>query len=235
MTDRSGARFDDGHLDAVLASIGEHLVVEADGTPQQQPSRAARRRVLAVAAAVLAAAAIGVVAVAPVREAVADWLGIGTTRVERSAEPPSGAGLPPMVSGLQDLTRAEAEGALGALGRRLPDTDGTALGPPDRFGRPPEGGVMLIWDEGDTTLWIHPTSLRAETLYRKLVGATTDIRPVDGLGDGALLIGGDHILVTPHRRLAATTVLLWTDSGVEYRLESNLAPDTMIATARAIT
>jgi hypothetical protein len=79
-----------------------------------------------------------------------------------------------------------------------------------------------------------PGLVPAGDLYRKLTTMGDALRAVEGLGDGSLLITGDHILETPHRRVAATTVLMWTKGNVEYRLESNLGPEVMLETARAL-
>jgi hypothetical protein len=42
------------------------------------------------------------------------------------------------------------------------------------------------------------------------------------------------VLVTPHRTIADRTVLLWTVGDTEYRLESDLPLDAMVAIAHEI-
>jgi hypothetical protein len=242
MSERRGqARLDDDALGAVLASVGEHLVTGpgTDGTAAAgarqlrgltAPSRR-RLRLLAIAAALVVGAAISV-AVPPVRQAVADWMGLGSTRVERVPEGEGDAvGLPTLRAGAVPLT---AEEARRILPDGLPDTSASDLGPPDQLFRPPEGGVLLVWARGSTTLWAHHGDIGAGVLYRKLVSAGEQVRPVEDLGDSALLITGSHFLVTPARRLAAGSVLLWSAGGLEYRLESDLGADALIAVARSL-
>ncbi len=92
-------------------------------------------------------------AIAPVREAVADFLGIGSTSVEVVPEPDADpVGLPTIDEGLIDLSPSAAESR---LGHALPDVAATPLGEPDRIASMPEGGVLLAWSDGATTLWIH--------------------------------------------------------------------------------
>ena len=116
--------------------------------------RSARsRRWLAIAAAIVAVLVGATLAIAPVREAVADFLGIGSTEIEvvpeSEADP---AGLPTIDAGLVDITTSAAESR---LGQALPDVAPTSLGEPDRIMAMPEGGVLLAWADGATTLWIH--------------------------------------------------------------------------------
>ena len=227
----------DAHLEAVLASVGDHLVVpppvpwegEGDGA---RPSRPHRRAVGLVAAAVLVVAGAATV-VAPVRDAAAqvgDWLGIGHTRIERQAAPGADpSGLPPVASGLESVSPARAETE---LGRPLPTVD---LGDPDLLAVMPEGGVLLGWDEAATTLWVRPTADPAAIRVTKVVDELAAAERVPGLGESAVFVGGDHVLVTPHRRVAAGAVLLWIDAGLEYRLESDLPYDELLTTARSVS
>ena len=135
-------RFSDEQLDAVLAGVGRHLVVPEGvtfvvpgGAPRAERSTA---RVLALAAAVLLIALIGVgTLVAPVRDAVADWFGIGNTRVEQV---PAGdgdpTGLPSFSAGAAPTTAA---GAAARLGRPLPEVTDRALGTPRAARGAPRG------------------------------------------------------------------------------------------------
>ena len=165
-------------------------------------------------------------AIAPVREAVADFLGIGSTAVEvvpeSEADP---AGLPTIDAGLIDITPSAAASR---LGHALPDVAATSLGEPDRIMAMPEGGVLLAWSDGATTLWIHSGTMPGDMLFKKLIDAGQDARAIDELGDAALVVTGQHVLETPYRRVKAGTVLLWTDEATEYRLESDLDEATMI-------
>ena len=135
--------FTDDRLEAVLRSIGDQREV-----PQVADTEAAitspRRRpptILAVAAAV--AAIVGVVLVPSTRAAVAEWLGIGSTRIQITGEEAVVVnGLDHIAEGLDPTSADEAEQL---IGRALPDTSTTALGPPDAVYPMPEGGVLLAW------------------------------------------------------------------------------------------
>jgi hypothetical protein len=193
--------------------------------------RPGRGRVL-VAAVVLVVATIGSLVVAPVREAVAGWLGIGSTEIERV---PVGEGdpgdLPYLGDDLDPVTEREAEARLGVP---LPDTDGTELGPAPVLATPSEGGVVMAWSDGATTLWVQRTAQPADQAVEKLLTMDDGFERVDDLGDDAAVVEGPHILLTPDRRLAAGTVVIWVDHDLEYRLESDLAVDEMLEIARSI-
>jgi hypothetical protein len=221
--------FSDARLEAILVSVGELLVVAVDSPATTHPASRWPRR-LAVAAAVLVVALVATLAVAPAREAVARWLGIGSTRIERvpgGDSDPSGL---PTISNA--LTPASVEDAEDALGETLPVVE--ALGPPEAVYMPPEGGVILSWREGSTTLWIRDPDFAPEMFVKKLVEAGEPAESVAGVGDEALIVEGTHILETPHRRVAAGTVLLWVDGAEEYRLESDLDRAAMIEIARSV-
>ncbi len=228
----------DARLAQVLASVGEHL--DTDPATAMAPSPVVSRlrpawparRWLAVAAAITAVVVAATLAIAPVREAVADFLGIGSTSVDVVPEPQADpSDLPTIDEGLIDISRSAAESR---LGHALPDIAGTPLGEPDRIASMPEGGVLLVWRDGATTLWIHGAMMPTEDLYLKLIDSGQDAAPIEGLGDAALMVTGDHILETPFRRVRAGTVVLWTDADTEYRLESDLDPSTMLEIAHAL-
>jgi hypothetical protein len=221
--------FSDVRLEAILTSVGEHLVVTAYSSPVAARRTSPWPRRLAVAAAVLVIALVATLAVAPAREAVARWLGIGSTKIERIPHATVPADLPTITGGLSPATIEEAEQALGGP---LPVVD--ALGPPQAAFVPPEGGVLLEWAEGATTLWIRDPDFEPALFVKKLVDVGEPAEPITGVGDDALLVDGTHILETPHRRLAAGRVLLWVDDGREYRLESNLDRATMVEVARSL-
>jgi hypothetical protein len=134
---------------------------------------------------------------------------------------------------LPTVSRAEAEAV---LGRPLPHVDAArfGLGEPDRIALPPEGGVLLGWDHAATTLWVRTTVDPAETRMRKLLDDYATVQPVADLGEGAVSVVGDHVLATPHRRVAAGSVVLWIDDGFELRLESDLGIDTTVSIARQV-
>jgi hypothetical protein len=254
----------DDRLAAILASVADHLVVptpvaagaeatDAAETPdpltthisppngssppiprpqsqRQQPRR--RQRMLLAAAAIIAIATAAGATVAPVREAVADWLGIGSTEVVRvgvgEGDP---SGLPYLGDDLEPVTRAEAERELRAP---LPDTSETGLGPAEVLALPPEGGVIMAWADGATTLWIRADERPAGEIIQKLLTFDDRLEPVDGLGDDAAIVEGAHVLGTPQRRLAAGTVLVWVGDGFEHRLESDIDPRRMVEIAHVI-
>jgi hypothetical protein len=132
------------------------------------------------------------------------------------------------------LTAISPSAAASRLGHALPNSAATQLGEPDQIAAMPEGGVLLVWADGATTLWIHGELMPGDMLYKKLVDAGQDARPIDGLGDAALVVTGEHVLETPKRRVKAATVVLWTDAETEYRLESDLDEATLLDIARTL-
>jgi len=227
----------DEHLAQVLASVGDHLVVPEVGpwSPASRGRRPGGRRVVgAAAAALLGVAVAGGLGITPVREAVADWFGFGSTGFERVApDEADPTGLPPIDAGLPAVSRTDAEAV---LGRPLPHLDAarSGLAEPDRIALTPEGGVLLGWDHAATTLWVRTTEDPAETRMRKLLDDYATVQPVADLGEGAVSVAGDHVLATPHRQVAAGSVVLWIDEGVEFRLESDLGIDAAVSIARRV-
>lgn len=222
----------DRRLEAVLVSVGEHLAVDEPAIlpASHRIDRRSSHRLLA-AAVIVAIVAAATLLFAPARRAVADWLGIGSTRIEVvSDQPTAGDALPRAVDHADLVPIDEAEAA---LGRPLPDTSKTALGPPDGVLVVPEGGGLVVWLDTDTTLWIR-TADPTDSINTKILGPEAELRSVTGLGDEAVLITGDHVLETPRRQIAASTVLLWISDGIEYRLESALTGDELIEIALAI-
>lgn len=217
----------EARLELILTSVGEHLVVEQrDDSGARAVSPWPRR--LAIAAAIVIVVLVTTLAVAPVRDAVADWLGIGHTHIVKVEGGIDTAGLPSIQERLAPKSRDEAEAA---LGRPLPTVE--ALGDPDALVASPEGGVIMGWTQGDTTLWVHPEGLETGPFFDKLVATGEAVERIRGVGEDALYVEGTHILETPGRKLAARSVLLWVEADVEYRLESNLSRDEMVAVAQS--
>jgi hypothetical protein len=229
MTD---ARLDDDRLAAVLASVGEYLAVEGDVTAARLSASAdAGRglwRPLLVAAAVVAVLAGAVLAIAPARRAVGDWLGAGRIDVEvdRSADP---AGLPAFTDA---ATAIDPGAAADVLGAPLPPVDGSTLGAPDAWWTVPEGGVLVSWADGDTTLWVTRSGAERDILKQVIEGQNA--RDVPDLGDTGFAVTGDHVLQTPHRRVRATSVVTWFDGGLTLRLDGSGDIDELIAIAHQL-
>ena len=137
-------------------SVGAHLDVGAPAAPSAHRHSTWLRR-LAVAAVILIALLVVGLAVAPVRSAVADWLGIGSTHVVKVPGGVDTSGLPLIQERLRPVSRAEAEAVL-----RHPLPTVAALGDPQIVVLPPEGGVLMGWTEGNTTLWMHPIDIDPE-------------------------------------------------------------------------
>lgn len=231
-------RFTDQQLDAVLASVGRHLVVPT-GSPAVLPlptaasARRPARPALLVAAAVALVVLVVGAAVAPVREAVADWLGIGSTSIEQVRGPEADPrGLPPLAAEAIPISKA---GARAELGRALPVVRDRRLGAPALRALPREGGVLMIWPRGKTTLWVHRDTGDGVVFVKKLFNLRAQVTPISGLGELAALIEGGHVLETPARRVAAGRVLIWVADGLEYRLESDLPRAEMLEVARSIS
>lgn len=224
----------DDRLTLVLRSVGEHLDIGVDGTAPVAGARPFERAhrwhrpILRVAAVVLAIVALAL-ALAPVRRSVAGWLSIGRTEITMRVDEDAAdlANLPELQDGSRTISEREAS--------MLVDTaavSSTALGPPPRWAVPLEGGMLAVWPDGATTLWVQTPDFEPD--LRKVLDVNENARLVDDLGDAALTVTGEHELFTPSRRLAAGTVLLWTDGRRHYRLESDLPLDEMISIARAI-
>lgn len=170
--------------------------------------------------------------VAPVREAVADWLGIGSTRIETApADQDDLAALPDLYADLSPVTPGAASAE---LGRPLPEVTHPRLGDPSLVATPSEGGVIVAWERGSTTLWIRPHDPSVAPDRRKLASDASAVQPIGELGEQGWFVQGEHELVTPDRRVAAASVVLWIDDGLEYRLESEFGRETMLAIARSV-
>lgn len=232
-------------VEGLLRVIGERLVLPAappvdpaswPGGERLRTGRARRGtgrpgRWAPAAALVLLLALIGALAVAPVREAVAGWFGIGTTSIEVD---PSVDGrvdtLPGIEAAAPPIAAAEGRSAVADV---LPGLDRSALGAPSGFASMPEGGTLVRWPDG-TTLWVRPADPQLGMLVKKVMGSGESVSMVDGMGDLAVLIRGDHLLRTPHRTVSATTTLLWLRGPVELRLESDRPAEDLPAIGRTL-
>jgi hypothetical protein len=216
------------------------------------PQQARRRRpplrrpllrpaIVAIAAAVLALVVAGTLAAAPgVRARVADWLGIGSVRVERVQRLPDvgpGADL-----GLG--TRASAAAARRTTG--LPAPAIRALGAPDAvYAERPSGGgaasVSVVYRARARL----PAATRGigalltlmpggdEGIVKKVAAGGTEVEFVDVAGAFGVFLSGEQHVVGPPNRLAGNT-LIWVRDGVTYRLESALGRDAALRLARSV-
>ena len=211
------------------------------------PSPAARPGQIKRPALVLAAVGILVIilttaAVAPARRAVAEWLGVGATRVTvGSAQiPPAGASLSDVLGPPLDPLSVDL-----AVGFRVAEpSERRTGGPPTRHAVRLNGdlGAVLVYEASDRLPAIERSSVGLVLSQREVEGATlvTKTGSVEALdsaavGDApALWLGGPHLLEAGPQRLRAANVLLWVADGLEYRLESDLALTEAVAIAETI-
>ncbi len=227
--------WDEQRIGVALNELG-HLVDSGDDTldvvallegSSAQP--APRHRLVGIAAAVAIVVAAGaLLAIAPTRDAIADWFGIGRTQIElpdvgaRPAQPP--------VEGLD--TNAPSIGAGSAeavLGRAVPQIPTLE---PIEFRTPPEGGVLIVYADG-LTLWVQVQE-DGGPILRKTVGFGGSVTWLDDLGDGGALVSGPHTLTTPGRELGSDSVVLWTTRGLELRIEGDLPDSELLNLARSV-
>jgi hypothetical protein len=212
---------DDTVLADALAATGRDLALDA---PPVDGRQGAVRHWLVAAAVVLAVAAATVLAIAPARHTVGGWLRVGNVDVR--VIPEATAGPTETLPGLLDgsaIRPADGEAVGAVLGDDLDAVSSTALGRPTRWWTLPEGGVVAEWPAQGTTLWVADLDAMSSMLLDKLVGGAEAVVALPDLGDrpGGMAVSGPHLLVTPHRRVAATDVVAWTEHGNLYRLESS--------------
>ena len=197
------------------------------------------RPAIAAAAAVVVAVAL-VVVIEPARTAVADWLGIGGTRIEVTDSTLVLDGLPPVVETLgAEVTAAEAADHLG----RAPSLP-TALGDPDLWlvagarataAWVPAGDLPEIRETGIGALLSQGPPDDPALGSLKQAGPDALVQPVQVGAASGFWIEGDHLRTARDGRSAvAANVLLWVDGGVEYRLESSLDLGAATAIAESV-
>ena len=64
-----------------------------------------------------------------------------------------------------------------------------------------------------------------------MAGGATVVTEVPDLGDGGVAITGEHLLQTPHRRVRADNVVIWTDGELTFRLDGAADLEALIAVA----
>src|SRR3990170_2372917 len=106
--------FEPDRLDVVLASVGQHLVVEpaADGRSEAARPGPWGRRLLA-AAVVLAVASAAVASIPSARRAVSGWLRAGNIDVEIDPDLTVGTDLPAFVDDVAPLDDGQLADRLG--------------------------------------------------------------------------------------------------------------------------
>jgi hypothetical protein len=239
-------------LEAALVDLGANLehprspelapvVVARLAVVDQRPPRS-RRTYLAIAAGVLVVVLLTLPAP---RQALADWLGIGTVRVVRTEQVPDRVGSALRLGQQVSLDEAGAGVPFTILGPSSLGTPGAVYA-----GEPSAESVTLLWGSGDdvpvvagTGVGVLLTEMAGTTdrsLVEKRLGPDTTLEIV-AVGDatGYWIAGGQHELqyLDPDdrvrldtTRLAANT-LLWERDGVTFRLESRLDRDAAVALA----
>ena len=227
-------RIDPDRLDLVLASVGQHLVVDSpDGAAEavDDDRRPVWRRRLLAAAAVLLAVTTAVASIAPARRAVSGWLRAGNIDVGIDPDLTVGPELPAFVDDVASLD----EGQLAArLGQPVPEVSGSLLGPPQAWWSPPERGILGTWNRDSTSLWIVETVDTSPASLDKWLREPEAATSVPDLGEGGYVVEGEHIFQTPFRTVAANSVVAWTDGELTFRLDSTMATDALLEVARSI-
>ena len=220
---------DDAELGHELAALGRVVpdvdLVDAVRADLETPSG---RFPLARVAAIVLVALSAVLAIPDVREAAADWFGIGRTAVREVDELPSATSttsLPAPTDAPADL--GAAEDALGSA-IRLPSPD---LVGPIRAIEIGTDQVVVTWD--DVSLTVRPITPDTP-LYQKFVDSPDGIeRPVLADGTPALWIADGHVIEREGLRELTGSVLLWAVDDVEYRLADAADVGTAVAIAES--
>jgi RNA polymerase sigma-70 factor (ECF subfamily) len=203
------------------------------GTVKSRLSRAMtrlRRNYLALLGLLLLVVLAATLATAPARQAVADWLGVGSTHIERTRDRVQPSGSPPFGANVRP---ASPDAIAARLGGPPPDVAHSSLGRPDRAGLVEPGQVVLYgWRRGGATLAVQPVA--GGPSVTKFLNLDDRVVVVPGLGDEAVGVDAAHVMETEGRRFAANRVVLWRRGDRVYRLESNLRWDEMVRIAREI-
>lgn len=223
-------------LDDVLASVGRHLLIDPAADDAGMPAAAigtgsrTRSRLLA-AAIVIAILAGSIASIPPARRAVGGWLRVG--RIEVSVDPNAtiDATLP---SFLDAATPIEPARVAAVLGQPPPDLASTPLGGPEGWWTVPEGGAVATWSAGRTSLWILPVDIPDYWFIDKMTTSRDVVVELPELGDGGLAVRWAHLMETPHRLVAADSVVVWAEDALMFRLEADRDLDVLIAAAESV-
>lgn len=182
---------------------------------------------LALPVAVLIAAAAIVFAVPPVRAALVEVFGIGSVEIVLREPTPTAEKI---VITLPGETTLESAREASAVPIPLPPE----LGIPDRVFILSQVGntVVIVWEE-DIALYVIPPG----PLVQKL--SPDSVRQTTVNGRPAIWTTGDHFLELvqndPDQRVFITGhVLIWTEDGVTYRLETDLPLEEAIVIAESL-
>ena len=218
----SDVRLDDDRLAAVLASVGEHLVVDRSTAATAIAAQPSQRRRTAVAPAI-ARRGRGPrrrrrggrwPSPRPAGSSAGGWAsGASRCEIDRSADP----------TGLPSFT-APAVPIDAGSGRRRPrpadagDRRQRSSGRRAAGGRCRRAACSPAGPTATTTLWIVETG-GGDELLKKVAAGADDVTELRDLGDGGVAITGAHLLQTPHRRVGADNVVIWTDGELTLRLD----------------
>jgi hypothetical protein len=212
----------DDALGRALTDLGAHVEVPAHSLWTRVaadldhavawPRARGQWRVALVVACLLLVLLAATLAIAPARRAVADFLGIGSTRVERVDDTAGGA--PPFddVPAREDVAALRDELARADLG--LPDLD--LVGAPRAWRVDAAGTSVVVFD--DVVLTQH----RTEDPSLKRVAPSGVVTATTVGGASALWIEGLHTRTVDGRTYSSESALVWLDGDVELRLEGNL-------------
>jgi hypothetical protein len=226
-------RIDIDRLEVILASVGQHLIVEPVGAADAADRRDRgpwRERLLVAAVAVLVLSA-AVASIAPARRVVSGWLRAGNIEVEVDPDLTVSPELPAFVD---DIPPLDEERLAGRLGQPVPDVSGSTLGAPDAWWSPPELGILATWSQDATSLWIVATADTYPASLDKWLREPDAATSVPDLGQGGYIVEGAHIFQTPFRTVAANSVVAWTDGDLTFRLDSTMSRDRLLEVARSI-
>lgn len=189
--------------------------VAADVTDKETRSGQLDWRLALPIAAVIVVAAIAF-AVPPVRAALVEVFGVGAVEIVLGEPTPTAERAEINLPGETTLESARATSSVPVL---LP----SSLGAPDRVFVLSQVGntVVLAWEDEGIALYMIPPG----PLVQKLSPENVDQTLVNGLP--AIWTSGDHFLElvenNPDQIVFVTDhVLIWTESDVTYRLETNL-------------
>jgi hypothetical protein len=232
-------------LEAALTDLADHLDypagddltaavvrrISAPASEREHRSLPRTRALLVVAAAVVLILG-ALLAIAPARHAIADWLGIGAVEVVRTEKPPAtgppastvpgATDAPPSGAVAQRLAAAQKAAAFTIL-RPHAATAGALLGI-DTDSRVPGGLVALRYKR--FTL-VEIASTRNGATVGKFIDPNARVESVPVAGNPGLWVTGAHEIGYLNRAGRVETgtvrrsgpVLLWARAGVTYRIE----------------